>query len=561
MQRAIRRWTVLAAAAVGTVALVAVTAAPAAAARHGKPHAGYDVAHGKSYTVSVGVPDAERHQTEESAYPDRAKYLTDGALAAGTDFSSPGWVGYLQQVSRTVTLDLGDTKTIDSLSTDWLFYGSAMVWLPGTVRYSLSTDGQTYRVAGEVAGDNTGVTNQHRQVSLSIKPTYARYVRVTFDTNGWTFLDELTVMGTDGVRNGSAAPGGAVDTPVAGCDQTGMSCAGTFLPQGTAQTGGVSDMYLAYTYDTHGSDAAVGTWSADELKPVLTHVNGQGQSDDWMFDTVLFMAGGADYPTKADWDDMLDRVFAPGSDVAALDQAAGTAQATLGDRTVRVVLAIPDPVDSAAAPWGTLDGTTIDLNPERVGQATADANNAKVVDWYVQQATARFNAGPHSHIQLAGFYWMNEAIAPNSSEQVVAQHTAATLHAQGRKFYWIPAYQSPGFQHWREYGFDASMQQPNYFFSDGIPPGDPSRLDGALDLSRWSGQGMEVEGDSAMLTDAGARQKFLEYLSSFQAAGADRGICGWYWGTKSVLAQTVTSTDPDVRDTYDAAYRFISASR
>lgn len=72
------------------------------------------------YAVTVGVPDATDAEAQEEAYPDPGRALTDGA-SAGDEFTDPGWVGYLRQSSRAITLDLGGLRTVESISADFLF--------------------------------------------------------------------------------------------------------------------------------------------------------------------------------------------------------------------------------------------------------------------------------------------------------------------------------------------------------------------------------------------------------------------------------------------------------
>ncbi len=542
----------VAAAALGGAGLVNAT--PAAGAEL------QELAVGASYTVTAGMPDPVDQQGEDSSYPDSGHFLTDGKLA-GTEYTDSGWRGYLRQASRTVVIDLGAVGTIHELSVDFLFYPSAAVFLPKDVQFALSLDGTTWHVAGTLPGDNVGIVNGHRVVTLSLPATYARYVQVTFDVNGWCFVDEISARGTRGIETGATPPQGPIEEPV-------TEDPGEFLKQGTGRVGGVENMFLAYTYDTQSSVGEIGRWSAESLQPVITRVDESGASTDWMWDTVLFVAGGSEldgYPDQRSWDDLLDRLFEPDNDVAALDQAAATAKQSLNDQRhiVRVVLPIPNPVTTTAGPWGSIDGDVLDLNPTRVGEKTSADNRLRVVRWFVDEALRRYNAENNRHIELAGFYWMRESIAPNSSDSVLVQRVSQLLRAvpEHLSFYWIPYYQAAGYQHWQSYGFEASMMQPNYFFDSSLSPTDTYRLERTATMARWSGQGVELEIDDAALTDAGARQKWLNYLAVDQQTGADRAIKGYYWGSRATFAAMVGSTDPDVRHMYDAAYEFIRRSR
>lgn len=549
--------------ATGGAALAVVSstalAAPSVAATEPR-----NVAQGAHYTVSASFPDPNYEQSERTSYPDEGFELTDGVLA-DLDFTDPAWVGYLRQVSRRVVLDLGAVKTLRSLSTNFLYAPEFGIHLPGTVRYSLSLNGSTWHVAGEALGDNTGADTERRTIDLSVQPTYARYVKVTFDVNVWAFVDEITALGTDEIEDGAQAPHGPVEPP--------DDSPGSFLPQGLEQVGGVRNAYLAYTYDTRSANGELGTWRAEDFLPVITHVDEQGTPTDWMFDTVLFMAGGSErdaYPTKAEWDDLLDRLFAPGVNVAALNEATRRVTHALdepGRYRVKVILPIPNPVPDAASPWGALDGEQLDLNPARVGEEASIRNRLRVVSWYVDEALKRFQRDHRDRLELVGFYWMRETVIPQSPDAELTRKVSDLLHGIRRgtprtlRFFWIPYFQAPGFQSWKSYGFDASMLQPNFFFDANLPPQDTRRLEQTSDLARWSGQGVEIEGDRSMLTDPGAREKFLNYLETFRQTGADRALKAYYWGARDVILDVARSNDPEVRATYDAAYEFIRDSR
>lgn len=518
---------------------------------------------GADYQVSVGWPDDGDEATQQEQYPDSGGELTDGEFAE-VDYTSPGWVGFLKQTSRSITIDLGRVTTVRKLSTDFLFNHGAGVDLPATVDYALSLNGQTFRTVASPAGDNVGTVNESRAVEARIRPTLARYLQVTFDVATWGFVDEITALGERHPTPGAQPPRGPIDEGVRDSCQADPA----YLEQGTPEVNGVQNAFLAYTYDSTGESGEVGTWREDTLLPVITHTDADGKPDDWLFDTVLFMAGGSEldaYPTRAGWEDLLNRLFEPGQNVDALDTVTASAAAELDapDRRTKLMLPIPNPVPTHDKPWGTIDGRELDLNPERVGEETSAANRRAVADWYIAQVMDRLEQLGSDHLDLVGFYWMREAIAPNSSDSALSNRISDTVHSLpgDLKLYWIPYYQAAGYQHWRSYGFDASMMQPNYFFNDDLPAGDDSRLLSTTELARCTGQGLEIEGDQAMLTDADAREKFLQYLDVYQRTGGDQALKSYYWGTRDTFIGTVDSADPEVRGAYDAVHDFIAESR
>jgi len=481
--------------------------------------------------------------------------LTDGAMA-GDHYSDSGWVGYLNQGWREVVIDLGVTSTIHRLSTDFLFFPSAGIFLPDTLSYSLSEDGTTFRVVGLIHGNNTGIVSERRHLEADITPTYARFVKLIFDVNTFCFVDEVSVRGTSGVEVGAQPPSGDLAVaPVPDHDE--------FLHQGTARVGCVSNMFLAYTYQSDSTSGEIGRWSMEDLRAVVTHVDASGVSTDWMWDTVLFMAGvGNDYGQRRSWDDLLDQLFEPDNDVDALDQAVREARSELGAprKRRRVILGIPNPDNTLEQAWGVLDGQLLDLNPTRVGEEQSAANRAMVVDWYITEAIRRFESAGHANIELAGFYWMIERIAPRSSDSALVHEVSRLIRARGLKFYWIPHYQAAGYQNWRRYGFDAAMLQHGYHRAPWTSE-QTERLTHCCDMARWSGQGIQLSIDGQVNTKPDALVKWFQQLSIFHEEGAGEAIKCYYWGSRKTFQTMLASTNPEVRRTYDAGYEFIRESR
>lgn len=133
------------------------------------------------------------------------KALTDG-LYGGTTYVE-SWVGW-EGRDADFTLDMGEKKSISSVSTDFLHQLGAWILLPRSVSYAYSTDGQNFTDMGthEFAEDrDLAVKFVPGTVKLAA-PVEARYIRVKVKTLGlcppwhygvghpaWFFLDEVTV--------------------------------------------------------------------------------------------------------------------------------------------------------------------------------------------------------------------------------------------------------------------------------------------------------------------------------------------------------------------------------
>jgi hypothetical protein len=539
-----------------------------------------NIALGASYTVSQGFHDDSLMGYENNR--SKPGLLTNGKFGmAGTneDFLDPEWIGYLRQVSREVVIDLGQTKRIDSIHVDLLQHGTVGVGLPRYINYYLSDDNNTWHEAG-TSYPSTPLTQGGSRETAAIEglESAARYVKVELAVGTFTFLDEIEVMGSDEILPGRKPLSGKTQQPAA---SYGM------LRSGAAQAGGISNMFLAYLYQPGSYPADLSIWKQDDFRRIVTHTDTSGKPTDWMFDSVLFMAGGsrADYGTQSQWASFLNEAFAQGMNLEALDQTIGEAKQTLSDKKhkEKVVLAIPFPDPKTVGTWGTVDGKSISLSTQSEGEKGSLNNRVKAVQWFVHEAEMRFKEAHFDHLELSGFYWVQEEIGYDSTnEENLVKQVSSIVHegngegAGNKKLYWIPFYQANGFTFWKDLGFDAVMMQPNYYFNGGMGPSpqaggdsDFSRLRNTAALAERFGMGVEMEGDYQMTwkttqkdydgtlyNGAQTVQKFYNYMNVFTQTGLNQSMIGYYWGARSVLEDIVSSQVPYVRTSYDDAYLF-----
>lgn len=139
-------------------------------------------------------------------YCDFADYaLTDGLFGGATYKDS--WVGW-EDSDATITVDLGEVKTIRSLNTDFLQQLGAWVLQPLSVIYSTSVDGSKYSPAGRVdfVEDRTPQVKFINAPCSLETPRQARYVKIEVNATRkcpewhygvgnpcWFMLDEIIV--------------------------------------------------------------------------------------------------------------------------------------------------------------------------------------------------------------------------------------------------------------------------------------------------------------------------------------------------------------------------------
>lgn len=131
--------------------------------------------------------------------------LTDGLR--GLDDYHLNWLGF-HGVDMEATVDLGDTKTIRHVSTNFLQDINAWIFLPTSVEYLISDDGITFKRIVElqraIPQDRKGIWSV--SYGTAIEPVTARYIRVRANSlkncpdwhkgaGGlcWIFADEIVI--------------------------------------------------------------------------------------------------------------------------------------------------------------------------------------------------------------------------------------------------------------------------------------------------------------------------------------------------------------------------------
>lgn len=323
---------------------------------------------------------------------------------------------------------------------------------------------------------------------------------------------------------------------------------------------GMRDVMLCY--------ASPKAWSVEHFRPYVAYLDPQtGQPRDWFFDAWLMLQyGGApsgaayiDGPTtKADWEHFLDAEWAVGRNLDALDQCVGEVAAALGApaRPHPVILMIPYPSTKQAA-FGDLtgDGTRADLSrPE---------DRRRAVEWFIEESIRRWQAMPRRHLRLWGFYWMNEGIGPADHE--IVQQACAMVHGKGLKTYWIPWFRAPGYERWRELGFDVAVMQPNFAFVSnpaGLRLGNDQRLSANAALARQGGLGVEMELSDAAVRSAEGRWNLAQYLNHGlpELDGYMVGVARAWYQSSDLIRRLAESPQPEFRQLYDDIYRFHTAT-
>lgn len=233
---------------------------------------------------------------------------------------------------------------------------------------------------------------------------------------------------------------------------------------------------------------------------------------EWLFDAFLFIrlinttGVQADHAraTAEDWKACLDEYFCPGREIALLDQAVEENRQVIGEPPCRrkVIITVPYPHPQTVG-FGDIDG---DGREEDLAGAPG---RHRAMEWYMREAIRRFREAGYRHLDLWGFYWVDEAM---DNDEDIVEDASRLVHELGYRFLWIPYYRAPGYEHAHRY-FDVTIMQPNYAFNAWTEGGTvrAERLENTWEHCRRLGYGIEMELRSGTLYDATIFQRYLAY--------------------------------------------------
>ncbi|WP_135554043.1 DUF4855 domain-containing protein [Paenibacillus cymbidii] len=345
------------------------------------------------------------------------------------------------------------------------------------------------------------------------------------------------------------------------------SASAAYLPEGDGNAAGVDNIAMIYygSYDTANYDGRqIGKWDAGEFMPYVGHLDDQGKPDDTFFDSFLFLSlytpyGGSlqkdprETPvpsTKLDWQWLIDELFRQSEQLDALDNAVDRIGAQLDEanKTVGVFAMIPFP-DARSTAFGDITG-------DGVADSLASlANRNRAVEWYVDEIAGRFAQANYRHLELKGFYWLQEdADTSDADELANIAHTVQYVHNGGYKLGWFPFGASPNRDKGALLGFDFTLMQPNHFFSA------YSTIDwvrNTAQTAQLAGEGIEFEFDQRALEFPFYREKWNDYLIGGAKYGYAKDVLLSYYQDVKGVYDLYHDDTPAGRAMYDELYRFV----
>ncbi|MBC8559031.1 DUF4855 domain-containing protein [Fumia xinanensis] len=532
---------------------------------------------GEHYNVALGKPYTATPANVDNTYPDtNGIELTDGIR--GTDsLADPAWFGfksqdYVQKYNlwplKTIVVDLEDVKTITSLQFN--MKGGNKPW---RILTFASMDGERWTPLSENRDTNIWLqrldsfgwhftdTNGVSQDLAGADMVACRYVRIDIEICNWNTIDEIEIMGYDGIKDGALIAEGGRDL------ENGQK----YLVPSEETTGGIHDLVLCYN-GWYGVDEETGIhrgdWSAEQYKPYLTYVDYDGKSVDTMFDGVLLLGLWSQYgrsytpdpnvgpPQIEDWIWYYEKIFKEGGDIDNLNEAARQASIDLGDPNykVKLVLTIPE-VHTGIEKFGTLNGREMNL--------TREEDWKYLIDWWLDMVIGEMERRDYEYIDFSGIYWLAEGLGDEVNTRLYA---ADIIHEAGYHFYWIPYFFASGTLWADKAGFDAVALQPNHFFEEptnatSAGAGGTTRVDNAAKLANYAQIGLEMEFDNRVMQSPLRYNQYLDYLNS----GVKNGFDGpnvyraWYQDLRAIYPLAYAKQQ-QFRDLYDYTYQFMKGT-
>ncbi len=270
------------------------------------------------------------------------------------------------------------------------------------------------------------------------------------------------------------------------------------------------DMVLIYDGGAHRSVK----WDKNHFSPYIYSIK-EGEHK-LLFDGFLFLeitdGNGRGFASgyqknaarKVEWENLLLNYFTENNAVHALNSRI---EDLVKSKTIsgkyekrKVIISIPEPIPNQKD-WGELENRQLDFSNRK--------DRIAACKWYIEYAEQLFREANFEYVELVGFYWLAEE-ATNSRD--LAKYIADIIYKKDYDFYWIPYFNSDGYQEWKTLGFNQVYYQPNYFFNENVPY---SQLEEACKRAKKHGMNMEVEFDEKALAKNGWGYRLYDYLDVF----------------------------------------------
>ena len=233
-------------------------------------------------------------------------------------------------------------------------------------------------------------------------------------------------------------------------------------------------------------------WTPERFEKTVAYTDENGQ-EHWLFDNMIVMelwdddfkvtysiANDDRYSSRKEHRErQLDYWFDAENGFAALDKCVADVASRIGKPSTKrgIIFSLPDPVyfehytkamkgeNRNTVYWGELDGVALDFSKTE--------DRIKAYLWLVDQVRARFAEAGYKYVELIGFYVLSEELSvPGGWRYEYKEHDKAIkavadyCHSLNEGLYWVPYAMAPGIERSKDFGFDLTVMQPNYYWTD-----------------------------------------------------------------------------------------------
>ena len=318
-----------------------------------------------------------------------------------------------------------------------------------------------------------------------------------------------------------------------------------YMPLYSAESGYITDMVLFYQCGHRNLD-----YNKERVTRHIYQIDEEGNFK-WLYDAFLFLAirdpkglhydgtWGKESATKKEWDWILNKHFEKEKAVSAVNVVLDSLKKIHIEplRKRKIVISMPNPTPGQKN-WGKVGNKNLDFSEEK--------DRLTAMKWYIDQVIDKWEKGKYDNLELAGFYFFKEnSKADESLMPLVGEY----VRKKGYTYYWIPYLWAQGYDKTHELGFDASYQQPNYFFKKcNMAPVD--RMDYVCRHAKNKKMGMEMEfNDDVQYVFY--QMRFIEYLDGFERNGVFDEASVAYYQDSETFYKMSNSDDIIIKGLYN----------
>ncbi len=470
--------------------------------------------------------------------------LTDGKKAKSDNCYDGTWFHANGADGRYFYFDLGHVSAVESVSFTYLYQNSWAIYPPHYSKIRLSEDGVNWYLAAERFRADDEPEGAGVDITIKLDKVYkARFVCFDFAIHSHLFIDEICVNGCTSLENAVS-----LESSLERIVEKSNDSISAYQGPSDDILCGVTDVALVY-YNNNVRDA-------EYFRPHLGYIV-DGKAVDTMFDGYLFLpnpgkmcCGGTPegHNCLAEWLDIQDKLFRPGVNLEALNEAAGKVKAELGLTDYKykffVSIILPNTKQKDFEDYNN-SGHLTDFS-------TVEAR-VEFIKWYIERFYGLFDPEKYPHLQFGGWYWFHEGIALNGEPDVI-RAISRYVHTKGTQLFWIPWYCSPGYNTWKDVEFDCCCMQPNYAFDARVGN---IRMEEASKLIKDLNMCIEMEVSGRAMQDPVFFDKYMGYLSCGIKYGYMKEAIHMYYEDGGLVYRMFTDIGGYGRIMYDYTYHFI----